>query len=107
MRRGAAPSPRTGWTCPRYRRSRGASPPGPRPRAAGGRSRASTDLALGLPPGLDAPIRRRGAMRVSVIQMNQGSEKQANLDQARRLIEAAVAADRPGLVSLPETWTNL
>ena len=46
-------------------------------------------------------------MRVSVIQMNQGSEKQANLDQARRLIEAAVAADRPGLVSLPETWTNL
>jgi nitrilase len=46
-------------------------------------------------------------MRVSVIQMNQGSEKQANLDQARRLIEAAVAADRPHLVSLPETWTNL
>ena len=46
-------------------------------------------------------------MRVSVIQMNQGSEKQANLDQARRLVEAAVAADRPGLVSLPETWTNL
>ncbi|MBL6079300.1 carbon-nitrogen hydrolase family protein [Belnapia sp. T18] len=46
-------------------------------------------------------------MRVSVIQMNQGSEKQANFDQARRLIEAAVAADRPGLVSLPETWTNL
>jgi nitrilase len=46
-------------------------------------------------------------MRVSVIQMNQGSDKQANLDQARRLIEAAVAADRPGLVTLPETWTNL
>ncbi len=46
-------------------------------------------------------------MRVSVIQMNQGSEKQANLDQARRLVEAAIAADRPGLVSLPETWTNL
>lgn len=46
-------------------------------------------------------------MRVSVIQMNQGSDKAANLDQARRLVEAAVAADRPGLVSLPETWTNL
>ncbi|MBK1660466.1 carbon-nitrogen hydrolase family protein [Paracraurococcus ruber] len=46
-------------------------------------------------------------MRVSVIQMNQGSNKAANLDQARCLIEAAVAADRPGLVTLPETWTNL
>ncbi len=46
-------------------------------------------------------------MRVSVIQMNQGSDKPANLDQARRLIEAAVEADRPGLVTLPETWTNL
>jgi predicted amidohydrolase len=46
-------------------------------------------------------------MRVSVIQMNQGSDKAANLAQARRLIEAAVVADRPALVSLPETWTNL
>ncbi len=46
-------------------------------------------------------------MRVSVIQMNQGSDKAANLDQARRLIEAACAADKPGLVTLPETWTNL
>ena len=46
-------------------------------------------------------------MRVSVIQMNQGSDKAANLDQARRLVEAAVEADRPGLVTLPETWTNL
>ena len=46
-------------------------------------------------------------MRISVIQMNQGSDKPANLDQARRLIEAAVEADRPGLVTLPETWTNL
>ncbi|MBY0333139.1 MAG: carbon-nitrogen hydrolase family protein [Acetobacteraceae bacterium] len=48
-----------------------------------------------------------GRVRVSVIQMNQGSDKAANLDQARRLIEAAVAADRPDLVTLPETWTNL
>ena len=46
-------------------------------------------------------------MRVSVIQMNQGSDKAANLDQACRLIEAAIEADRPGLVTLPETWTNL
>ena len=46
-------------------------------------------------------------MRVSVIQMNQGSDKAANLAQAQGLIEAAIAADRPGLVSLPETWTNL
>ena len=46
-------------------------------------------------------------MRVSVIQMNQGSDKAANLAQAEALIEAAIAGDRPGLVSLPETWTNL
>jgi nitrilase len=46
-------------------------------------------------------------MNISVIQMNQGSDKAANLAQATRLIEAAVAADRPALVSLPETWTNL
>jgi deaminated glutathione amidase len=46
-------------------------------------------------------------MRISVIQMNQGSDKAANLAGAERLIEAAIAADRPGLVSLPETWTNL
>lgn len=46
-------------------------------------------------------------MRVTAVQMNQGSDKAANLDQARRLIEAAIAADRPDLVSLPETWTNL
>jgi predicted amidohydrolase len=46
-------------------------------------------------------------MRVSVIQMNQGSDKAANLAQARRLVEAAVESDRPGLVTLPETWTNL
>jgi predicted amidohydrolase len=46
-------------------------------------------------------------MRISAIQMNQGSDKQANLDQARRLIEAALEADRPHIVTLPETWTNL
>ncbi len=42
-------------------------------------------------------------MRVSVIQMNQGSDKAANLAQAEALITAAIAGDRPGLVSLPET----
>jgi nitrilase len=46
-------------------------------------------------------------MRVSVIQMNQGSDKAQNLAQARRLIEGALAADRPDMVTLPETWTNL
>lgn len=46
-------------------------------------------------------------MRISLIQMNQGSDKAANIDQARALIEAAITADRPDLISLPETWTNL
>jgi nitrilase len=46
-------------------------------------------------------------VRVSVIQMNQGSDKPANLAAARALIEAALAADRADMVSLPETWTNL
>jgi deaminated glutathione amidase len=46
-------------------------------------------------------------MRVSVIQMNQGSDKAANLASVERLAAAAVEADRPGLVTLPETWTNL
>jgi len=46
-------------------------------------------------------------MRISAIQMNQTSDKATNLDQARRLIEGALAADRPDLITLPETWTNL
>jgi nitrilase len=45
-------------------------------------------------------------MRVSVLQMNQGSDKAANLAQAERLIGAA-AGDGAAMVSLPETWTNL
>ena len=43
-------------------------------------------------------------MRVSVIQMNQGSDKAANLDQARRLVEGECAA----LAALTRTqplWT--
>ena len=39
--------------------------------------------------------------------MNQGSDKLANIEQARGLIGAALAADRPDVISLPETWTNL
>jgi deaminated glutathione amidase len=46
-------------------------------------------------------------MRVSVVQMNPGSDKDANIAQASRLIDGAVAADRPNLVSLPEMWTCL
>ena len=46
-------------------------------------------------------------MRVSVIQMNPGSDKQENINQASRLIASAMAADRPDLVSLPEVWTCL
>ncbi|HYZ61549.1 MAG TPA: carbon-nitrogen hydrolase family protein [Acetobacteraceae bacterium] len=46
-------------------------------------------------------------MRVSVVQMSPGSEKAANIEQARGLIDEAVQADRPDLVSLPEMWTCL
>ena len=46
-------------------------------------------------------------MRVSVIQMCPGSVKADNIAQAERLIDEAVGADRPDLVSLPEMWTCL
>jgi predicted amidohydrolase len=46
-------------------------------------------------------------MRVSVIQMNAGHEKAKNIEQARALLEGAIAADRPDLVSLPEMWSCL
>lgn len=46
-------------------------------------------------------------MRVSIVQMNPGQDKQSNIAQAGRLIGAAVAADRPDIVSLPEVWTSL
>ncbi len=46
-------------------------------------------------------------MRVSVIQMSPSQDKGENIRQAGRLIEAAVASDRPELVSLPEVWTCL
>jgi deaminated glutathione amidase len=43
-------------------------------------------------------------MRVTVIQMNSGPDKPRNLAQARELIAAAVADDRPDMVVLPEVW---
>lgn len=46
-------------------------------------------------------------MRLTVVQMNPGSDKGANLAAMRRLVGAAVEADRPGLVCLPEVWTCL
>ena len=46
-------------------------------------------------------------MRVSVVQMSAGADKEKNIAQASRLIEAAVEADRPSIVSLPEMWTCL
>jgi predicted amidohydrolase len=46
-------------------------------------------------------------MRASVIQFEPGTDKQANLAAAGALIEEAVAADRPSLISLPEMWTCL
>lgn len=45
-------------------------------------------------------------MRVSLLQMNPGADKQANIAQATRLLDDA-AADAPDLVSLPEMWTCL
>ncbi len=46
-------------------------------------------------------------MRVSVVQMNAGADKARNIAQAARLIGAAVEADRPAIVALPEMWTCL
>ena len=46
-------------------------------------------------------------MRISVIQMSPGSDKRENIAQARGLIGAAVDADRPDLVILPEMWSCL
>lgn len=46
-------------------------------------------------------------MRVSVVQMSPGHDKAENIAQARRLIEGALEADRPDIVSLPEMWTCL
>lgn len=44
-------------------------------------------------------------MRVCAVQMNAGADKAANIAEAGRLAEAAIAAERPELVALPEIWT--
>ena len=41
-------------------------------------------------------------LKVSLIQTNSGADRAANLDQATRLMEAALQADRPDLLVLPE-----
>jgi nitrilase len=46
-------------------------------------------------------------MRVSVVQMSPGHDKAANIAQAEKLCEAAVAEDRPDIIALPEIWTCL
>ena len=46
-------------------------------------------------------------MRVTVVQMNPGADKAANIAQAETLIGSAVAEDRPDIVSLPEVWDSL
>ena len=46
-------------------------------------------------------------MKISLIQMNSQENKGANLAQAERLIDEAVAEDRPDLVLLPEMFTHL
>jgi predicted amidohydrolase len=50
---------------------------------------------------------KEGEMRVSVIQMSPGADKEANIAAAERLIGEACKEDRPELVSLPEMWMSL
>jgi deaminated glutathione amidase len=46
-------------------------------------------------------------MKVALIQMNSQGDKARNLEQARTLIEQAIAEERPDFVALPEMWTML
>jgi predicted amidohydrolase len=46
-------------------------------------------------------------VKVALIQMNSQADKARNLEQARTLIEAAVAEEHPDLVALPEIWPLL
>ena len=46
-------------------------------------------------------------MKVVLIQMNSQGDKARNLEQARALIERAVAEERPDFVALPEIWPLL
>ena len=43
-------------------------------------------------------------MKISVIQTNSVNDLEANLGQARELVAAAVAGDRPDMVVLPEMF---
>ena len=45
--------------------------------------------------------------KISVIQMNVGHERVVNLEQARTLVDQAVAADNPDMVVLPETFASI
>lgn len=44
-------------------------------------------------------------MKITVVQTNSISDKKKNIAEAQRLIETAVAADRPDVVTLPEVWS--
>jgi nitrilase len=46
-------------------------------------------------------------MRTTVVQMSPGHDKAANISQAERLCEAAIAEDRPDIIALPEIWSSL
>jgi nitrilase len=46
-------------------------------------------------------------MRTTIVQMSPGHDKAANIAQAERLCEAAIAEDRPDIIALPEIWTCL
>ncbi len=46
-------------------------------------------------------------MKISMVQMNSGSDKARNLDDAERLVRDVVAAEKPDLVVLPEYFAFL
>jgi len=46
-------------------------------------------------------------MRATVIQFEAGADKAANVAAVRTLIDAAIKADHPDLISLPEMWSCL
>ena len=46
-------------------------------------------------------------MKVALIQMNSGSDKAANLEQARGLIEQAVREEKPDWICLPEVYDHM
>lgn len=45
-------------------------------------------------------------MKIAAIQMTSGQDKAANLAEAHRLAEVAVATDRPDMLVFPETFTS-